>query len=111
MLLGYEPQTPYVEMNPDLIADVSPITHISKDDAPALLCHGNDDPVVPIQHAKRMEQAMKRAGLDCRLVAVDNVGHGPGRDEEVKKATMEFFTKYLLDAKSAGVILKSGARR
>ncbi len=96
-LLGHEPQTPFKEMNQKLIADVSPIAHISKGDAPTLLCHGNDDPIVPIQHAKRMNKALKRAGVECRLVAVDGVGHSPGRDEEVMRATLAFFKKHLLD--------------
>ena len=97
VVVGHEPGTPYEEMNKKLMAEISPITHISKDDAAILQCHGNDDPIVPIQHAKRMDKAMKRKGLESRLVAVDGVGHSPGRNEEVRKATIEFFKKHLLD--------------
>jgi acetyl esterase/lipase len=63
--------------------DGSPTTHVTADDAPILLMHGDEDDIVPIQQSEIMESALKQAGVDVKLVRVPGGGHGPrfGFDE------------------------------
>lgn len=53
--------TPYT-LNPQLWADASPITHVSKDSAPFLLLHGDADQLVPFQQSIDMRDKLKAAG-------------------------------------------------
>ena len=56
--------------------EISPVHHIKKELPPMLLFHGKDDNTVPFENATRFTNLMKEAGNSCKLVAVDNVGHG-----------------------------------
>ena len=57
-------------------ARASPITHVTCDDAPTLLMHGDADDVVPIQQSTTFEAALKNAGVDVRFIRVPGGGHG-----------------------------------
>lgn len=56
----------------------SPLTHVSADDAPTLLMHGDRDPVVPFEQSEIMERAFRGAGVAARLLRVPGGGHGGG---------------------------------
>lgn len=56
--------------------EVSPVTHVSADDAPFLLIHGDADSTVPFEQAELMEQALKKAGVEVKLVRIPGGGHG-----------------------------------
>ncbi|MFO0925814.1 MAG: alpha/beta hydrolase [Gemmataceae bacterium] len=55
---------------------VSPISHVSKTSAPALIIHGDKDTLVPIYQAERMVEAYKEAGVEAKLVVRKGAGHG-----------------------------------
>jgi acetyl esterase/lipase len=57
--------------------DASPTTHVTRDDAPVLLMHGDADIVVPIQQSEVMEQKLTSAGVAVRLIRVPGGQHGP----------------------------------
>lgn len=78
LLLDYEPGTPTSEMDAKMIADVSPITFASQDDPPVMLIHGDQDDVVPIEHARNLTERLKAAGGTVELVVVEGGGHGEG---------------------------------
>ncbi|MGV3616940.1 MAG: alpha/beta hydrolase fold domain-containing protein [Fimbriimonas sp.] len=42
-----------------------------------LIIHGDKDPLVPLQQAKAMDDALGKAGADHKLVVVPNGGHDP----------------------------------
>ncbi len=54
----------------------SPITHVTKDDAPMLLVHGDADDVVHFSLSERMHNALQEAGVSSKLVRVEGGGHG-----------------------------------
>jgi acetyl esterase/lipase len=56
--------------------DASPVHHVTPDDAPLLLIHGDADEEVPFQQATRMEEAARKAGLPVRLVRIPGGTHG-----------------------------------
>ena len=57
--------------------DASPTTHVTRDDAPFLLVHGDADVVVPLQQSEIMEQKLTSAGVAVRLIRVPGGRHGP----------------------------------
>lgn len=56
--------------------EASPVNHVSGDDAPLLLIHGDADETVPFEQSKSMERAMKRAGAPVKLLRIPGGGHG-----------------------------------
>jgi acetyl esterase/lipase len=55
---------------------ISPITHVSPDDAPTLIVHGDADPLVPLQQSETFVARMKEAGVEAKLVVKPGFGHG-----------------------------------
>jgi acetyl esterase/lipase len=56
--------------------EVSPIGHVSATSAPFLLIHGDADQTVPFHQSEVMENALRAAGVDAKLVRVPGGGHG-----------------------------------
>ncbi|MFA4835373.1 MAG: alpha/beta hydrolase [Dehalococcoidia bacterium] len=90
---------------PDIYALGSPITHVTADDPPLLLIHGDRDQTVPFVQSEMMHTACQRLGLDSTLVKVTGAGHGFGRPArispspaEIQQAVIDFFKKHLVDA-------------
>ena len=75
---------------------ISPVYHVTKDSAPALIVHGDADKLVPIQQAELMAARYKEAGVPFELVVKKGEAHGwKGMDQDVK-ALADWFDKYLL---------------
>ena len=55
----------------------SPISHVSADDPPFLLMHGDKDETVSFAQSEEMEQALKAAGVPVKLIRIEGAGHGP----------------------------------
>jgi acetyl esterase/lipase len=55
----------------------SPVTHVTADDPPVLLIHGDADAVVPYRNAEVMKAALEKAGVPVDLLRVPGAGHGP----------------------------------
>ena len=74
-LIGYAPGTPVNEMAADRIKDVSPVSFVTPDDPPMLLVHGDADRTVPIEHARALEAALKKAGVEVELDVIKDGTH------------------------------------
>jgi acetyl esterase/lipase len=57
---------------------ISPVYHISPDDPPTLIIHGDADTLVPIQQAELMVKKLKEAGVEAKLVTKPGTGHAYG---------------------------------
>ena len=63
---------------------VSPITHVSADDPPTLIIHGDADKLVPIEQAEAFVAKLKKTGVPAELIVKKGAGHGwPGIDKDV----------------------------
>ncbi len=56
--------------------DISPIAHVTPDDPPMLIIHGDADTLVPIQQARAMEKKLREANVPVKLVVKPGAGHG-----------------------------------
>lgn len=59
-----------------LLKDAAPVEHAKEIRAPLLMAFGEIDSRVPLEHGKRMRDAMRSAGLKPEFVIYDGEGHG-----------------------------------
>lgn len=60
----------------DIGRQISPVYHVSADDPPALVIHGDRDFLVPIQQAEIVVEKLKAAGVEAKLVIKTGEAHG-----------------------------------
>lgn len=91
--------------NKDKARSASPITHITKDDAPILNIHGTADKLVPYPQSVEFNKKLVAAGVTSNLVTVKDGGHGNfGKaTDQVNKAITEFLTHHLKSDKSVTI--------
>ncbi len=85
---------------PQVAEAASPIAHVGPGAAPFLLVHGTRDDLVPIEHARRMREALRAAGVPATTLELRGVGHAfPGLDARDEPAvgctTLAFFDRWL----------------
>ncbi|MEM7386576.1 MAG: alpha/beta hydrolase [Verrucomicrobiota bacterium] len=81
---------------------VSPLAHVTPDDAPTLLVHGEKDKLVVPGHSRRIHRAFKKHEVESRLLLFPDADHGFGGRNQ-KKATaalVAWFDRHLLGKKS-----------
>jgi acetyl esterase/lipase len=83
-----------VQENKEACNRANPITYVSKDDPPFLICHGDKDMLVPHNQSVLLNDALKKAGVNVKFHTVKGGGHG-FRDQEVDRMVKEFFDKHL----------------
>lgn len=77
---------------------VSPALHVTEDDAPMLLIHGDKDLLVPLEHSHKLMEAAKTGRAVAELVVVEGAGHGYSPDQNmtiVLPAMINWFEKHL----------------
>ena len=55
---------------------ISPVYHVSPDDPPTLIIHGDADKLVPIQQAEIIVDKLKAASVEAKLVVKKGEAHG-----------------------------------
>jgi acetyl esterase/lipase len=78
--------------------NASPITYVTKDDAPILIVHGTDDPLVPFNQGKFFHLALLKAGVKSEFLGMEGMGHGLG-GTEVDSRVRKFLESQLLGKK------------
>lgn len=85
------------------LAMASPTTHVTPDDPPFLILHGERDRLVPVRQSELLFQRLAAASVPVELVVVENARHGlvpdggpirPSEEELVAKV-VEFFVANL----------------
>ena len=71
---------------PRIAAQVSPLTYVRKDLPPILTIHGDKDTLVPVAHARRLHEALQKAGAQSELLILPGAGHGDFNAEQARQA-------------------------
>jgi acetyl esterase/lipase len=87
----------------DNIAQASPITHVTADDPPFLLIHGDRDELVPVEQSQLMYEKLLEANVPAQLIIVRNAGHSMTAPNgsatptwsEINQIIQDFLAKYL----------------
>jgi len=95
----------HLEEKPNMWKAASPINHVTTDDPPLLLVHGELDSVVPIIVSEKMYKTYRQTGLEASLIRVSGADHhfkqvadrhvSPSI-EEIEQIVLDFFVKHLL---------------
>ena len=79
----------------EITRQISPIAHVTPDDPPTLIIHGNEDRLVPLQQSERIIEKLKKAGVETDLVVKKGAGHGwPGLNKDLDQLA-NWFDKHL----------------
>lgn len=84
--------------NLDLYKQASPLFQVNAKSAPFIHFHGTVDPLVPLEQSKRLDAALKKAGVESTLVIFEGEGHGFKKPENVQKFIVDsvnFLNKHL----------------
>lgn len=85
----------------ELAKSADPITHITKDDAPFLIIHGDADKLVPLAQSELLHAALKTGGVPSELLVFSKAGHGDAEfrtqmaASESRAKLTGFFDKHL----------------
>ena len=97
------PNNPVVQLlggtDAGVAKNASPSSHVSKGDAPFLIIHGTADNVVPVAQAKILDAALKKAGVESRLIEIRGAGHMGVLTPEIQRETKAFLKRHLQKAK------------
>ncbi len=74
---------------------ISPIYHVTRDSAPALIIHGDADKLVPIQQAELIIARLKENHVPCELVTKKGMQHGWAGIEKDIVTIADWFDKHL----------------
>ncbi len=87
----------------DLLKSVSPVTYITKDDAPLLIFQGDKDPLVPQQQSEHVHKLYQQAGLDSSLHIIKGASHGGPKFTDATRSALvkAFFDKHIKGTKTA----------
>jgi acetyl esterase/lipase len=78
--------------------NIGPINHVSPDDPPTLILHGDADKLVPIQQAESMVNKLKAAGVKAKLVTKPGAAHGWADMGQDLKLFGDWFDEHLKPA-------------
>jgi acetyl esterase/lipase len=81
-----------------LYTEASPVSHVTRDDAPCLLMHGDADDIVPFRHSELMDAALIRAGVKRAFLSIKGGGHFapyPTDGVDPFRETVQWFDKHL----------------
>ncbi|HTB59040.1 MAG TPA: alpha/beta hydrolase [Polyangia bacterium] len=88
---------------------VSPITYVHNGAPPIFTAHGDADPVVPFAQARRLHEALDRAGVPNQLFPLHHGGHGQFDGTDVllvNRALREFLLKHGILRKGQSELLQ-----
>jgi acetyl esterase/lipase len=78
---------PALNFEREKAADYSPLVHVTRDDPPTLLIHGDADELVNISHSQRMFKALQEAGVKSEFITLPGAAHGFRGDDATKART------------------------
>ncbi|MBY0525160.1 MAG: alpha/beta hydrolase [Gemmataceae bacterium] len=83
---------------PELYKQASPVSLARKGSPPVLILHGTKDTIVPIEQAKRIAAALKKAGVEHELILVEDAVHSfhlEPKQKDLRPTVIGFFNKHL----------------
>lgn len=83
-IIGPNERFPALDFEAAHAAYVSPILHVTPDDPPTLLVHGDKDDLVPIRTSETIHAAFKENEVKSDFITIPGAGHGfSGADAEM----------------------------
>jgi acetyl esterase/lipase len=85
------------------VVEASPISHVTPDDPPFLLIHGDRDELVPVEQSQLMYDRLIEENIPAQLVVIKNAGHSLSSAGgsttptvlEINQIVLEFLARYI----------------
>ena len=74
---------------------ISPINHVTSDDPPTLIIHGDADKLVPLQQAESIIAKLKDVDVTAELVVKPGAGHGWADMHKDMSTIADWFDQHL----------------
>ncbi|MFQ5734907.1 MAG: alpha/beta hydrolase fold domain-containing protein [Planctomycetaceae bacterium] len=87
-----------IQKNKAKSRNASPITHVSKGDAPFLIVHGSKDPLVPFDQSAQLHKRLQSVSVPSILIEMDGGRHGGFRSRVLDGRVRKFFDRHLRGA-------------
>lgn len=84
-----------MEKRKEVGKQISPLYHVTSDDAPTLIIHGDADKLVPIQQAELIIAKLKENNVVCELVVKPGKAHGWAGIDKDLVIIADWFDKHL----------------
>ena len=96
---GYPTNYPALKFEASKADDCSPILHVTPDDPPTLLIHGDQDKLVPLEHSTNIMAEFKEKNVTSELLVIEGAAHGfhGENGKRASQASADWFEKHLLD--------------
>jgi acetyl esterase/lipase len=78
-----------------MLREMSPVTHVTGDDPPTILVHGDADKAVPVQQSRRLIDRLNKVNVAARLVVREGMGHAWSGWESDSALIAEWFDAHL----------------
>jgi acetyl esterase/lipase len=88
---------PSLKFEPSEAEKYSPLHHVTADDAPTLLVHGDKDELVPIWHSHKIRDEFLKVSVTNKLITMEGAAHGFDSDrmQQTYAAMIEWFDQHL----------------
>jgi len=98
-IIGPNERFPALDFDAADAAYVSPILHVTPDDPPTLLVHGDKDDLVPIITSETIHAAFNENKVESDFITISGAGHGfGGADAEMAmRAVIGWFDEHLAE--------------
>jgi len=105
---SYYKNYPALRFDPAKAPAYSPLLAVSPDDAPALMIHGDQDKLVPLDHSQKIVAEMQNKGVPCELLVIRGAAHGFRGDDALRasEARATWFEKHLLNGSRKAAVSK-----
>ncbi len=81
-----------ISSNPAVVASANPISYVDSEDPPFLIIHGTNDSMIPYDESLMLYRALRDAGVNATLIAVEGGEHGGFSNQmELDARVEEFF--------------------
>jgi acetyl esterase/lipase len=86
-----------IQQNREKVQRANPMTYVSSDDPPFLICHGEQDTLVPLHQSELLFEALKASGVNVTFYKIAGAGHGGPAFESpmIRAAVLAFFEQHL----------------